>query len=224
MQYTQIEKPSLAEAAANALRALITDGKLPDGQRINEVHLSAQLGISRTPLREALSLLVAEGSVENRPRIGFFVKPLSIEEFTQIYDLRPILDPAALKMAGLPTPSQLSKLETLNSKFGKTKNAEEAILIDDQFHLELLAHCPNRVIIELIEGFMRRTRRYELALMRETKRINFAQVLHDDIIVALKSRQLKTACLALEENMRHGRDPIIAWLEERNHKTKVSKK
>ena len=62
---------------ANSLRDMIIDGDLAPGKRLNEVHLAAELGVSRTPLREALSRLAAEGDVVSVPRHGFFVKALT---------------------------------------------------------------------------------------------------------------------------------------------------
>jgi DNA-binding GntR family transcriptional regulator len=85
---------SLSEAAADALREMILDGRLAPGERVNEVHMSEALGISRTPLREGLRLLAAEGALDAATNHGFFVRPLTVEEFDQIYDIRPILDPA----------------------------------------------------------------------------------------------------------------------------------
>mgnify|MGYP000868776508 CR=1 FL=1 len=95
MQLVETQRGNISEAAADAVRAMIVDGRLGPGDRINEVHLSRQLGVSRTPLREALSGLVAEGALIARPRLGYFVRPLTLEEFEQIYDIRPLLDPEA---------------------------------------------------------------------------------------------------------------------------------
>jgi DNA-binding GntR family transcriptional regulator len=74
---------------------MIVDGVLGAGEHVNEVHLAARLGASRTPLREALNRLVAEGALDARPRLGYFVKRLTLDEFDQLYDIRPLLDPEA---------------------------------------------------------------------------------------------------------------------------------
>src|SRR5258706_15896922 len=83
------DRPNISETAAQAVRRMIVDGRLAAGSRINEVHLAGSLGVSRTPLREALSRLVAEGALVVRPRLGMFVRPFTVEEFEQLYDLRP---------------------------------------------------------------------------------------------------------------------------------------
>lgn len=215
MQYTIIDRPNLADTVADAIRTMIVDGRLADGERINEVQISALLGVSRTPLREALNRLSADGSLSAKPRHGYFVATLSEDEFVQIYDLRPILDPAALKLAGIPSPAQLDRLEALNKKLSALHKAERAVECDDEWHLELLAHCPNRVLVEMIESFIRRTRRYELALMREQKHIAHAAKTHTLILAALRKGDLGQACAALEQNMREGREPVLSWLRAR---------
>src|SRR4051812_30166736 len=76
---------NLSDALVIELRNQIVDGRLPAGERINEVHLAQALGVSRTPLREALARLAHEGALRAVPRIGYFVRPLTLEELEQIY-------------------------------------------------------------------------------------------------------------------------------------------
>lgn len=210
----RLERANLSETAADAMREMIIDGRLGPGERVNEVRLAAALGVSRTPLREGLRLLAAEGALDAAPHLGFFVRPLTLQEFEQIYDIRPILDPEALRLAGLPTPERVALLEKMNRVLA-TKKGAAAVELDDRWHLELLADCPNRVLIELIENIIRRTRRYEVALMREGTNVARAIEDHRRIIAALRAGELKGACAALKENMKSGKKPIIDWLKSR---------
>ena len=209
-----VVRDNISDLVAGELRRMIVDGRLPAGERVNEVHLSQELGVSRTPLREALNRLVAEGALTSSPRIGFFVRPLTLDEFQQIYDIRPILDPEALRLAGLPPPARIERLEKLNRELAEAGDPETAITLDDAWHLELLTDCPNRVLVELIESFILRTRRYELALMRETSNVLRTTEDHERILAALRNGELPAACAALEQNMRSGRAPIVEWLVE----------
>ncbi len=214
MQSDAIQRGNISEAAADTVRAMIVDGRLAAGDRINEVRLAQQLGVSRTPLREALSGLAAEGALSSVPRIGYFVRPLTLDEFEQIYDIRPLLDPEALRLAGVPDEKRIAGLEKLNADLARAKGLR-AIEIDDAWHMELIAGCPNRVLIEMIENMIVRTRRYELALMREQKNVDVATQDHDRIVAALRAGDLKAACDALKQNMQSGREPIVAWLKQR---------
>lgn len=208
-------RANLAEEVANSVRAMILDGRLPAGERINEVRLAAQLGVSRTPLREALSRLVNEGALKGEPRRGVFVKPLAADEVRAIYPIRAILDPAALRLAGIPSPQAIERLRHLNDQLEKATDPQEAVRLDDVFHFQLVAGCPNPVLIELIEQFMWRTRRYELGLMRQKAPMTGAVATHRRILAALEAGDLDLAVRELEGNMARGQQPILKWLAER---------
>ncbi|HEU4889187.1 MAG TPA: GntR family transcriptional regulator [Thermoanaerobaculia bacterium] len=210
-----VHRRTMTSSVADEVREMIVDGRLPPGGRVNEVHLAAALGISRTPLREALMKLTAEGALVSVPQIGFQVSPLSVEELEQIYPIREILDPEALRLSGIPSPERMQRLEELNAKMRKTRGAAAVIALDDAWHFELLAGCPNRVLLALIEQFMRRTRRYELAYMREQKNVAATTTHHDLILSKLRKRDLRGACAAVRKNMQIGMEPIAAWLREK---------
>jgi DNA-binding GntR family transcriptional regulator len=179
------------------------------------VRLSQALGVSRTPLREALNRLASEGALWSTPAIGYSVRPLSAEEFVQLYDIRPLLVPEALRLAGLPAAKRLGRLRSLNQRLKMARDGEAAIALDDEWHRELIAACPNRVLLEIIETITLRTRRYELALLREQPNRERSTQDHHRIIAALAAGDLDLACAALRANMQSGRAPILAWLSSR---------
>jgi len=210
-----VSRANVSHGVAASVRAMIVDGRLAPGERINEVRLSEALGVSRTPLREALSRLAAEGALSSTPAIGYAVRPLTAEEFEQLYDIRPLLDPEALRLAGLPPRASIVRLEALNRRFVAARDGETATRLDDDWHLELIAACPNRVLVEFIQTVMRRTRRYEVALLREQPNLVRAAGDHGRILEALKARDLQAACAALKANLQSGRAPMVAWLASR---------
>ena len=214
-----LDRPNISEALVATLREMIVDGRLPAGERLNEVQLSASLGVSRTPLREALGRLAAEDALTSSPRIGYSVRPLTVEEFQQVYPIRAILDPEALRLSGVPPPRRLARLVALNRRILEAADPEEVITLDDAWHLELVADCPNRVLIGLIEQFMRRTRRYETALMRERRNVRGASDDHKRILAALRAGRLDRACEALRRNLQSGIEPVVSWLKTRAEKT-----
>lgn len=194
---------------------MIVDGRLPAGARINEVRLADDLGVSRTPLREALGRLVSEGAVVTIPRRGFFVEELTADELRNLYPIRALLDPEALRLSGIPGRSDLSKLDALNDEIRSARSAERAIDLDDRWHLMLVAKCSNTILVDLIRQFMQRTRRYEQAYMKETRNIQRATREHEEVIRLLRGGKLDDACVALRRNMQSGTEPILAWLDER---------
>jgi DNA-binding GntR family transcriptional regulator len=217
MQHLSISLPrgNISDELINALRNMIVDGSLAAGERVNEVHLARALGVSRTPLREALTRLAGEGALAAVPRVGWFVKPLSLEEFDQIYPIRSLLDPEALRLAGLPTREKVEALARLNDRIAAGGDAEEIIALDDEWHLTLIGHCPNTVLLDLIRDFIRRTHRYEIALMRERRNVAVATDNHRDIMAALRRDDLGGAVEGLRRNLTTGYAPIRAWLAAR---------
>jgi DNA-binding GntR family transcriptional regulator len=210
-----LDRPNLSREVADAVRLRVVRGAIPPGIRINEVHLAAELGVSRTPLREALMTLVAEGSIDVEPRRGFFARPLTADEFRQIAPIRAVLDPAALEMAGIPARPRLEQLRKINRRLEAAREPERIIALDDEFHLQLLASCGNEVLLGIIRQFMARTHRYELVLMNEGGNVERASRDHADILAALAAGDLRRACTALRRNMQSGTETMLAWLAGR---------
>lgn len=90
---------SLKEIVYDYISDKISDGSIKVNQKINEKMLISHLGVSRTPIREALIQLSSEGYIENIPRRGFVVKPLDEKRVTDIYELLGVLDSYAAKLA-----------------------------------------------------------------------------------------------------------------------------
>lgn len=211
-----IERPNITHLITDRVREAIVDGRIRPGSRINEVHLARTLHVSRTPLREALMHIVAEGTVKSIPRRGFFVRPLTVKEFEDLYAIRAFLDPEALKLSGIPSRERLQHLEGLNRKLSEVSTAAQRIELDNRWHLELVKTCPNHVLVDLIRHFMALTRRYEQALLREQSNTQITVSEHKRILAQLRAGKLSAACAALRANMQSGVGPIVRWLKKRN--------
>jgi len=209
------DRPNISREIAARLRDRIVDGRLAPGSRINEVRLAASLRVSRTPLREALAGLSSEGSLVAVPRRGFFVSPLSEEEFRHLYPIRALLDPEALALSGVPSRDRIVRLDALNKKILAAGKPEDVLRLDEAWHLELLAGCPNPILVDFIRRLMARTRRYELALVRERGGFRASVEDHETILRALEAGDLAGACAALRRNMQSGTGPILRWLAGR---------
>jgi DNA-binding GntR family transcriptional regulator len=217
-----MDRPNLSNGAVAYIRRRIVTGALADGTRLNEVRLAEALGISRTPLREALGQLVAAGLVEVRPRRGFFVKPLTSDEAREIYPVRRLLDPAALREGGIPPTPVLHGLRATNERLAATGDDSTArVDIDDAWHRRLIGHCSNRHLLRLIDHHMTRTRRYELAWFAAGGSLGTATDEHDAILDALDSANLDAACAALAHNLETALPHLIAWLDTRADHVKM---
>jgi DNA-binding GntR family transcriptional regulator len=209
------DRRNISRDLESLIREMIVDGRLAPGSRINEVHLAANLGVSRTPLREALAGLGAEEAVTAVPRRGFFVRDLTSEEVTHIYPIRALLDPEALRLSGIPPASRLETLRDLAICLRRAQTVQEAVQLDDDWHRTLWATCPNSVLIQMIEQFMIRTRRYELAAMRDGPAVAQSSKSKEEIIIHLEQGRLKAACSRLRRSLNDGAKPVLKWLETR---------
>lgn len=209
-------RDNISTDIANTLRDMIFDRVLDDGQRINEVHLAARLGVSRTPLREALATLVAEGALYSIPRRGFFVRELTVEEFRDIHPMRALLDPEALRLSGIPGPESLAKLRGINAKMREAGTSKRRTSLDEAWHLELVKKCPNQVLLGLVKHFTGRFRRYGLAFLQSAEVLEAANREHDEILHSLEAGDLDGACDWLRRNLSSNRQPVIEWLENRH--------
>jgi DNA-binding GntR family transcriptional regulator len=140
----EISSRPLPQAIRDALRDVILDGRIRPGDRLVETEVAEELGISRTPLREALRLLEADGLVQRSTHGGLVVRAFSIEEICEIYDIRELLEGyAARRAAEHITDDQILGLEHNCNRF-------ELLLAKDIDSKELVQH-----LVELNNEFHR---------------------------------------------------------------------
>lgn len=139
--------PTLPRQAAAALRERILTGQLPKGARLTERSLAEELGISPTPVREALQQLQHEGLVEVVPRVGTFVRNTSPERVLELFEIREALESKAAELlAGRATETELAVLERLAERRDCPRpddDRPEFYRTDGQFHEFVLDHCGN---------------------------------------------------------------------------------
>ncbi|MEL6547221.1 MAG: GntR family transcriptional regulator, partial [Myxococcota bacterium] len=205
-------RPNLSTVVAEQIRERVVSGELPAGERVNEVRLAEGIGVSRTPLREALTRLVGEGFLLAAPRRGYFVPPLDPSEVQQLYVMRQFLDPAALRLGGSPPKSTLKRLRTMNREIERTRSPRKVIELDDEWHFLLLSSCDNQYLLNDIRRYMALTRRYEFAYFKHAQSVQVATEEHEVILLALEQGELDAACAGLKQNMSSAVDPLIEWL------------
>jgi DNA-binding GntR family transcriptional regulator len=152
---TQTRSPTAAEAAHARLRAMILDNLLPPGTQRLEAELAVELGLSRTPVREAMLRLQGDGLVAVTPRHGMRVLPVSAADMREIYDVLESLEPKAAELLArrsLPG-SQLKPLhqacEAMEAALAAGDRPAWAAA-DEAFHRDLLALCGNRRLAAMV--------------------------------------------------------------------------
>jgi DNA-binding GntR family transcriptional regulator len=141
-----LSRRALYEDVAERLRGQIFARELEPGAWIDELKLAAEYGISRTPLREALKVLAAEGLVTMKPRRGAYVAEMSRDDVAQIYHLLALLEAdAAGEVARHADASQLARLSQLHERLEKQVRQRDAFFAaNEQFHMALLDIAGNR--------------------------------------------------------------------------------
>ena len=133
----------------------LKDGSLKPDDKINEKDISDKLGVSRTPVREALIQLAAEGLLKSEPRRGFRVKPLSLKEASDLYQLIGYLDAMAAVLA-LDNMSEkdIDLMKSLHSKMDKSikdDNFDKYYQFQIKFHDVYIDRCDNNELVDTLE-------------------------------------------------------------------------
>ena len=171
---SQQTETSLSELAYKALKHEIMENLLSPGYQEMEPELVIRLGMSRTPVREAVIRLSKEGLVDVIPRRGIRVKPVSVEDMKEIYELLAVLEAeASAKVAMLPTSSldldPMIKSVELMERALDQKDLNTWAKADDNFHRSLLELCPNRRLAQFVGQLLDQAHRVRMftLLLRE---------------------------------------------------------
>jgi DNA-binding GntR family transcriptional regulator len=210
-------------AVLERLRALILTGEYGPDERLVEEQLAERLGVSRTPVRQALTMLEAEGLVEIAPNRGATVCSFSIEDVWDIYDLRAVLEGhAARRAAGKITPGELAIMRELTGEMeglaGRFEDHEEEIRtlvgLNQEFHGIIVEASRNRRLHRLIN------RTVEIPLMFKAffwytphERV-ISNHYHRQILEALEKGDADRAEIIMREHVYEGRDFVMGALKE----------
>jgi DNA-binding GntR family transcriptional regulator len=161
----------IADRVYTELRARILDGDLEHGQRLHQEAVSAALGVSRTPVREALGRLAAEGLVQLLPQRGARVAPVRPEDIRSAYEARLVIEPGAAALAAR-RPAAERGLDDMRAAIEAMRGAEEvraAFLANRDFHLAVVRASGNDHLLRFAE--MLWVRRLGLTIYSEQRRL-----------------------------------------------------
>ena len=148
------KRPSLKEEAHQRIKTLILSDRLDSGDMLEIDWLASELGISRTPIREALLILEQEGLVETIPYKGTFVVDVSKKDVEEIYQVREALEALAVRLATPVIPDEeLEEMEALLASVGgemERGDFEHHFQSDSQFHGLIVPYCGNEVLQQVL--------------------------------------------------------------------------
>jgi len=192
----------------------IQRGDLPSGSRVRDTVLAVQLGVSRTPVREALLRLVRDGVLESTVGRGFRVRPLDPTELREIGAIVGALESLALRLSGVPQPEQLDRMREIDRRLEQTRgDAARCLDLEDEWHRVLLEGCPNRRLLELIGSLRQVPRRYLAAYMRDAGRLSLSTMPHTKILRALEDGGPDSGAAVFEQQWKKGLAELESWTE-----------
>ncbi len=210
------EEPSLHDEILTRLRDYIVEGNIPDGGRVPERELCAMFGISRTPLREALKVLAAEGLVDLLPNRGARVRQLSERELGELFDVMGGLEGLAGRLACENiTDEEIAEIERLHYEmygFYLRRDMHGYFQVNQSIHQKIVEASRNAALLATYANFARKRERWGEA-MRE----------HEMILDALRRRAGSELSDILFHHLRNKRTAAIEHLGEVEQAAKSAK-
>ena len=196
-----LERPQLlTDLAVDRIRTAIVDGELGLGAQVSEAQLAQQLGVSKTPVREALLRLKGEGLVEVHPQRGSFVFRLQPDQVAQLCRYRAMVETAALREAmAADRPALLKQMTRCVAEMAVAEKAGDLkalARIDMDFHGQFLAFCPNTYLKSGYDVI-----RSQLTALRHRSPIANAVESHAVLVQAVAAGRVEEACAQLVEHV-----------------------
>ena len=199
----------------DALRRLIVSGEFAADAKFEEVEIATRLGVSRTPVREALIALEHEGLVRSRPNKGFVLVPADADLVRESYPILAALEAAALTLAGPHLRAALSELRALDDKLAKATRPSVQYELDHAFHRRLIRDCGNQRLLEMIETERTRAQRFDGAHRRGMADRDGSRAEHRAIIAAIVRNDIAEAARTLAAHWERGIGVVVGWLERK---------
>ncbi|MGE0714247.1 MAG: GntR family transcriptional regulator [Alphaproteobacteria bacterium] len=214
-----VRRTSLPAAAADHLRRAIVAGRLAPGARIKEVELCAELGISRTPLREALRLLAAEGLVEILPNRGASVAAISAEEATHAFQVIAALEAEAAALAAeRATASERLEIGQMTEALDQHRRAgrlEDYFAVNEAIHARIIRAARNPLLAELHGRVNARLRPARFQANMTEGRWRDAVAEHAALAAAIIRREPEAAAAVARRHLDHRLYQFPQWREEK---------
>lgn len=206
---TEMQDMSQGELAYTRLHKAIRDGVFSPGDRLREADVADRLSLSRTPVREALRKLEADGIVEHRARIGAVIRTLERTEVVELYEMRIVLERTAAEMAAKhANPAEIDEMASLNAQIEDViDDPTLAAALNQDFHRCIYLATRNRFLLESARTLNNALMLLGPTTLADAARITTVCAQHAHIIDAIRAGDAASAGTAsethLQTSMRH---------------------
>ena len=211
----------LRDVVFKTLRQAILKGELEPGERLMEIQLADRLGVSRTPIREAIRKLELEGLVLMIPRKGAEVAKISEKSLRDVLEVRRSLEELAAELACQRMDAEaLKDLEDAQKAFiqavesGETMTMAEA---DEHFHDVIYMGTGNTRLVQILNNLREQMYRYRLEYIKDADKRQILMVEHEHILKALTLRHIQEAKMAVREHIDNQEITILKNLKEQEN-------
>lgn len=195
-------RPLQGQGVYDRLCEDIRSGVLKPGARLLEVELAERLQVSRTPVREAIRRLEAEGLVDHQPRTGAVVRTLDYPEIMELYEMRTVLEGTAARLAARAASDvELQELRAINAEMLDSDDPRARIRLNRQFHATLMAAARNRFLLKAHAAVEKTLLIIGKSNMELPERAREAVAEHQAVLDALAARDGIAAEVAMRAHM-----------------------
>ena len=195
----------LRDVVFYTLRQAILKGEMEPGERLMEIQLAKKLGVSRTPIREAIRMLELEGLVIMIPRRGAEVAGITEKALRDVLEVRRSLEELAIELAvARMKEDDIKALEAARIEFREALNTYDMIRIaqaDEKFHDVIYAGTYNDKLVQLLNNLRDQIYRYRLEYIKDVGKRQLILIEHENILNAVKTRNLELGRRAMREHI-----------------------
>ncbi len=195
----------LRDVVFNTLRQAILKGELGPGERLMEIQLAERLGVSRTPIREAIRKLELEGLVLMIPRKGAEVARISEKSLRDVLEIRRSLEELAIELAcQRMTEDEIDELDRTQEAFRRAVASQDVMLMaetDEAYHDIIYKGTNNNRLVQIINNLREQMYRYRLEYIKDADKRQILLIEHDNILKAIRGRRVAEAKAAMREHI-----------------------
>ena len=210
----------LRDVVFNTLRKAILKGELKPGERLMEIALAERLGVSRTPVREAMRKLELEGLVVMIPRRGAQVANITEKDLNDVLEVRMALENLSIENACKKmTEEQLAELKRAAKVFEATMEEGNLVKLaeaDVAFHEVIYQSSDNCRLNQVLNNLREQIYRYRVEYLKEEETRKLLVKEHDEIYEAIRNRDVKTAQEISYQHIENQREAIVRSIREEN--------
>jgi DNA-binding GntR family transcriptional regulator len=213
------ERKSLGQHVFENIKQAIIKGEIPSGQRLVESRLAETLGISRTPVREAIHKLEREGYLKKRPRGGFIILGLDSIDIEETFGIRSVLEGYAARLAAIKhAENELEPLEAQIRIFQKHLDKGELALLPDintEFHDMLYALSKSPRLIKMINDLKDQIYRFRQMILRDAELAGMSNADHRQMLEYIKRRDARGVEKLVREHLMRGQVAVVQFIKEK---------